>query len=26
VLAHVQVGREELILLGINHWEGMDRY
>ena len=26
VLAHVQVVREELILLGINHWEGMDRY
>jgi len=25
VLAHVQVGREELILLGIDHWEGMDR-
>lgn len=25
VLAHVQVGWEELILLRIDHWEGMDR-
>ena len=25
VLAHVQIGREELILLRIDHWEGMNR-